>query len=370
MAEVVQSHSEAVLATSFTVVFCGDSTTREDGSAYSQVRVCGQLKGEAEGAHQLQEQIQDLMQGWLSVLQDCQDGPASLRGCTLDSETCVEGTGDAGAGCLHGRVSRACATLAPPPPPPMAACMSGRTGKRGDASSQSYANTLAALSCALPHATPPSTDPFGKNLYMSVSSSGALLDLNLAPSSEAWYSEVSNYVFSSQPLTDTLAATSGTTRQWGHSTQVVWKASTLLGCGRSATARPLPPSPAPPSILPRPPSPRPPAPAPVPLPAGSACSTAAAALSGVNGFRSAHGGAPALVRDSALEADSRRTQAPKHAFTATPWASNDSSCWGFTVVRGAKGGGREVEVVRKAAARVGCGVAVAPLGSGGCKVGR
>eukprot|EP00798_Chlamydomonas_sp_ICE-L_P029532 gene29532-5878_t len=84
-----------------------------------------------------------------------------------------------------------------------------------ESSAQAWANTMAR-ECNMYHGGHPG---MGQNLATNTHPwtwTGVI---------DAWYNEVSNYRFTSTPYTDSQGT--GVT---GHFTQVVWKASTLLGC--------------------------------------------------------------------------------------------------------------------------------------------
>eukprot|EP00294_Goniomonas_avonlea_P013752 CAMPEP_0114553636 /NCGR_PEP_ID=MMETSP0114-20121206/7775_1 /TAXON_ID=31324 /ORGANISM="Goniomonas sp, Strain m" /LENGTH=347 /DNA_ID=CAMNT_0001738615 /DNA_START=12 /DNA_END=1055 /DNA_ORIENTATION=+ len=96
-----------------------------------------------------------------------------------------------------------------------------------EASANTWANTRAAAGCGMVHSTPPSTDPYGENLAWG--SVPTYFDSFIEGAVDAWYDEVANYNFA------TGASNGGTI---GHFTQVVWKATTKVGCavGRCSNA--------------------------------------------------------------------------------------------------------------------------------------
>ncbi|PNW82319.1 hypothetical protein CHLRE_06g278209v5 [Chlamydomonas reinhardtii] len=110
------------------------------------------------------------------------------------------------------------------------------------ADAQAYAEVLAGLGCTLIHATQPpgfSATRFGENLYMSAGYPRT--PLTCAPGITSWYNEVSYYKFTSTPYTDSYS----TGRVVGHFTQIVWRATSRLGCGMASASYSFPGFPAP-----------------------------------------------------------------------------------------------------------------------------
>ncbi|KAG2485473.1 hypothetical protein HYH03_015849, partial [Edaphochlamys debaryana] len=107
---------QARLLKPFSVTSC-NGTYDLDEQTYPTLTVCGQFFSAEEG-QKLQDDILDMMEDWLSYLQDRQDCPVVLAGYSLTAETKEAGSDSVETGCLHGRVSKQCAPLTPPPPPP------------------------------------------------------------------------------------------------------------------------------------------------------------------------------------------------------------------------------------------------------------
>jgi pathogenesis-related protein 1 len=80
-------------------------------------------------------------------------------------------------------------------------------------SAQEYANYLASTG-QLEHDT---TDGYGENLYLSTFKASYLDAIN------CWYKEKSDYHYNSNSCNDTC----------GHYTQLVWKDTTEIGCGKA-----------------------------------------------------------------------------------------------------------------------------------------
>lgn len=83
--------------------------------------------------------------------------------------------------------------------------------------SKSKVEYLANNGCALSHTAGPTNPGYGENLFWGSGSSWTVTD-----AVTSWYSEKSNYTYS------TNSCASG--KVCGHYTQVVWKNSTALGC--------------------------------------------------------------------------------------------------------------------------------------------
>lgn len=83
--------------------------------------------------------------------------------------------------------------------------------------SKSKVEYLANNGCQLSHTAGPTNPGYGENLFWGSGSSWTVTD-----AVNSWYSEKSNYTYS------TNSCTSG--KVCGHYTQVVWKNSTALGC--------------------------------------------------------------------------------------------------------------------------------------------
>jgi uncharacterized protein YkwD len=71
----------------------------------------------------------------------------------------------------------------------------------------------------------PDNKVYGENLYIGASSNGIATSVALANAVTGWYNEVQYYDYTN-PSTPTVA-----NEMTGHFTQLVWKASTLMGCG-------------------------------------------------------------------------------------------------------------------------------------------
>ncbi|GIM02607.1 hypothetical protein Vretimale_7473, partial [Volvox reticuliferus] len=85
---------------------------------------------------------------------------------------------------------------------------------------QTWATNLAAGGCGLQHEGYAGE---GENLYAAWSSAGTLA-LNCSAAAKSWYDEVLDYVFTNTPYTDNAG------KMIGHFTQVVWAATTQVGC--------------------------------------------------------------------------------------------------------------------------------------------
>lgn len=81
---------------------------------------------------------------------------------------------------------------------------------------QEWANTLRDKGCAFDHRP---RSPYGENLAMFGPPGGT----NATEILMGWYNEIKHYDFSKHTFSF----------QTGHFTQVVWKATTQLGCGRA-----------------------------------------------------------------------------------------------------------------------------------------
>ncbi|GIL62206.1 hypothetical protein Vafri_16468 [Volvox africanus] len=88
-------------------------------------------------------------------------------------------------------------------------------------SSQAYAEVLAARGCALDHSV---NREFGENLMQVISYPAP--DNTCAAAVEGWYSEVESYDFNAREPFD-----ENWPRRIGHFSQLVWAASSALGCG-------------------------------------------------------------------------------------------------------------------------------------------
>jgi uncharacterized protein YkwD len=93
-----------------------------------------------------------------------------------------------------------------------------------NATAQSWAEYLAA-NALFQHSTAAQRNNAGENIYVSYTTAIAIAPNTLSDSAVAnWYNEVSAYNY----------AVSQFSSATGHFTQVVWKASTLLGCGAAS----------------------------------------------------------------------------------------------------------------------------------------
>jgi len=89
---------------------------------------------------------------------------------------------------------------------------------------QSWAEYLAA-NALFQHSTPAQRNNAGENIYVSYTTASAIAANVLSESAVAsWYNEVSAYNYANPQFASTT----------GHFTQVVWKASTLIGCGAAS----------------------------------------------------------------------------------------------------------------------------------------
>jgi hypothetical protein len=90
---------------------------------------------------------------------------------------------------------------------------------------QAWAKNLASQGCGLKHG---GYGNAGQNLYAVWGNT----DMSCVSATEAWYSEVSQYMFTRTPWTSNQP----NFKNIGHFTQMVWKSSTQLGCGAAKGA--------------------------------------------------------------------------------------------------------------------------------------
>ncbi|GLC60570.1 hypothetical protein PLESTB_001627900 [Pleodorina starrii] len=96
------------------------------------------------------------------------------------------------------------------------------------AESQAYAVQLASKQCVLTHGD------VGENLFGLLSYPWP--DGRCLEAVDGWYGEVKSYNFSAEfPFFDNFFRA-----EVGHFTQLVWKASTAVGCGFAVVAQPIP----------------------------------------------------------------------------------------------------------------------------------
>lgn len=91
---------------------------------------------------------------------------------------------------------------------------------------QTYADRLARQGCALVHASSSERDGAGENLWAKNWWGWTDDSDKCKEASDSWYAEKSQYRFTRQPWIDNQP----NFYQIGHFTQMVWKASTRLGC--------------------------------------------------------------------------------------------------------------------------------------------
>ncbi|KXZ45855.1 hypothetical protein GPECTOR_50g649 [Gonium pectorale] len=95
------------------------------------------------------------------------------------------------------------------------------------ASSQDYAELLAKT-CNLVHS---GSQEFGENL-MKIATYPKVTDYSCTSSIDNWYEEVGYYSFTQTPMTDNWS------KGVGHFTQLVWRATTAVGCGVAIADKP------------------------------------------------------------------------------------------------------------------------------------
>ncbi len=139
-------------------------------------------------------------------------GAAAGNGSAGSTGNCAEPAELAGITAAHNRIRADVQAASGGALPPL-------TWSCGVASyAQNYADDLATQGCPLDH----SSGPYGENLYWS---SG-----NASPEDavEAWASEGQCYTYGRFP-----EQCSGACGDCGHYTQIVWRDSTSLGCGKA-----------------------------------------------------------------------------------------------------------------------------------------
>ena len=90
--------------------------------------------------------------------------------------------------------------------------------------SSSWADTLGTEGCTMRHASHIDRKGYGENLYMAWSSDRRF-KLKSSDVMQGWLDEAVDYTY------DSNSCTPG--RMCGHYTQIVWRGTTKLGCGKT-----------------------------------------------------------------------------------------------------------------------------------------